>query len=424
MFVCSVSTLLYNANPLLTFDGYYVLCDALDLPNLGTRSRRYWLGLLQRAVFGGARVAAMDVAPGEGKWLFLYAPLSAVYRILLSGGIVLWVGHFSLLLGTLIACYVAVSVLLLPLLRLVRGVLGADAVASAGWRARGVLTAAALMLVLLVLVLPLPFRTAAWGVVWLPEQARARTQTEGFVAEFAARDGEQVVPGQLLLTLDDPALLAQHEKLSGELQQLRAERFDAMARDTLVVLNLQEELQRVQGDLERVQQRMANLEVRAQVAGTLVSPKQLDLLGSFVKRGATLGYVLDRGRVAVRVAVPERDAALIRESHVGVQVRLADALGQTQVAELVRDLPAAGFELPGAALGDRGGGPYATDPSDKEGLRSLEPVVLIDLSVPGRALDRDGGRVWVLFDHGAQPLAEQAYRRLRQLFLQHFDATG
>ena len=50
MFIAGVSTLLFNGNPLLTFDGYYVLCDALDLPNLGPRSREWWTGLLRRLI--------------------------------------------------------------------------------------------------------------------------------------------------------------------------------------------------------------------------------------------------------------------------------------------------------------------------------------------------------------------------------------
>jgi putative peptide zinc metalloprotease protein len=65
-----------------------------------------------------------------------------------------------------------------------------------------------------------------------------------------------------------------------------------------------------------------------------------------------------------------------------------------------------------------------TDPSDKDALHTLEPVVLIDLKLPKEILQRIGGRAWVRFDHGDAPLARQWYRRLCQLFLQHFNPTG
>ena len=83
-----------------------------------------------------------------------------------------------------------------------------------------------------------------------------------------------------------------------------------------------------------------------------------------------------------------------------------------------------GARLPSAALSDHGGGPFAADPDDKGGLRIVEPVVLVDLHLPGRELQRIGGRVWVRFDHGVAPLAAQWYRRARQLFLQHFNPTA
>ena len=42
LLICSVSTLVFNANPLLRLDGYYLLCDVLELPNLAMHSRAWW----------------------------------------------------------------------------------------------------------------------------------------------------------------------------------------------------------------------------------------------------------------------------------------------------------------------------------------------------------------------------------------------
>lgn len=418
MFVASASTLLFNANPLLKFDGYYVLCDALDVPNLGVRSQNYWLHVLQRCVFGDRQVTPLEFAPGEQKWLAVYAPLSFGYRLVLSGLIVLWVGHHSSTLGAILAAYVAYTALLMPAVRTLRGVLAA---APHGLRSRTVLGVAAAAVGLIVFAVPLPFHTAAPGVVWLPDQALARPDTDGFVTRFDAHDGAYVMPGELLLTLEDPALLAQRDVLAAELLRLRAERFDALRSDPARAGDLQEDVLRVEGEQRRIEERISKLELRSQVAGTLVMPRQQDLLGSFVRRGTTLGYVLDDAEVSVRAAVPERDAGLIRQGEGAVEVRLAEAISETLPARMKRDLPSADFALPSAALGDRGGGPYMTDPSDSDGLRSMEPVVLIDLVLPGRSLERIGGRAWVRFDHGAQPLVVQAWRRLRQLFLQHFN---
>ena len=272
--------------------------------------------------------------------------------------------------------------------------------------------------------MPFPFYTAAAGVIWLPEQAHVRAETDGFVAKIVARDGERVEAGQLLLVLNDPVLLAARDKLASQLQQFEADRFATLLRDPYRAQNIEQDIARVHGELSRADEKLAQLEVRAQMAGSLVMPRQQDLPGAFAKRGSVLAYVFDRAEIGVRATVSAKDAALVRERTRGVEVRMAEASGEAIAAEMVRDIPAATHQLPSAALGDRGGGPYVTDPADKDALRTLEPVVLIDLKLPEKIVQRVGGRAWVRFDHGAEPLAGQGYRRLRQLFLQHFNPTG
>src|SRR5690606_27080555 len=83
MIMGAISSLLFNGNPLLRFDGYYVLSDALEIPNLGTRASVYLKNLWQKTVLGITPVN-LTLAPGEKKWLLLYGVLSGIYRLLLS----------------------------------------------------------------------------------------------------------------------------------------------------------------------------------------------------------------------------------------------------------------------------------------------------------------------------------------------------
>jgi len=153
-------------------------------------------------------------------------------------------------------------------------------------------------------------------------------------------------------------------------------------------------------------------------------PRQQDLPGTLVRQGDTIGYVLAGGNIGVRAAVPEYDAALVHDHTRSAEVFLVEGQALPAHAELVRDLPAATHTLPSAALGDRGGGSYVTDPADKEGLRSLEPVVIVDLMLPSTELQRLGGRAWVRFEHDAEPVASRWLRRMRQLLLQHVNPAA
>jgi putative peptide zinc metalloprotease protein len=419
MFIASVSTVVFNGNPLLRFDGYYILCDAFDLPNLDSRSKAWWSQAASRSL-GGATASPLQVATGELKWLVAYAPLSIAYRVLIAWLLVVWLGAHSTLLA-FIAAIVLGSLLMKPAASALARKF--DTAGTPRWRASAITATAGIGLLAGLCAVPLPFHTVVAGVVWPTEQARVRPATDGFVSELIARDGERVAAGDVLVVLEDAALLAEREKLASRLDQLQASRFSALIDSTERARNIDEEIAGVQAALARAEQRIGHLEVRAQAAGTLVMPHQQDLPGTFVRQGSTLAHIVEPSQVGIRAVVPEYDAALVRNMTRAIDVRVAGDR-DTVAAQVVRDAPSATFELPSAALGDRGGGALPTDPADKDGLRARDPVVLVDLAVPARKLERIGATAWVRFDHGAQPLAERWLRQVRQAFLQHFNPAS
>lgn len=422
MAIGGISTLVFNGNPLLRFDAYFVLCDLLDLPNLAARSAGHWTHLVYRHLLR-VPTEAPQVARGETPWLLLYAPLSFAYRIGVSVTIILWCGSKWFLLGLFAAVYVAVSMLLRPLSLWCRGALAAATPGRELRRTRFAIALLAAIPGLFLFVVPAPLTTVAPAVVWLPENAHVRPEVDGFIAELSRRDGDMVQPGDLLVVLENPDLKAARDQLLSRLDGLQAELYQLLLRDPVGARNLMEQVDRTEAELRRSEQRISQLEIRAQVAGRLVMPRQADMPGRFGRQGEDLGYVLNPATLRLRAAVPEMDAHLVRNRTRRVEARLADAPDVPLPARLVQDEPAASYLLPSAALGERGHGPYATDPADPQGRRSLAPVFLVDVTLPGVTLARVGSRSWVRFDHGSEPLAFQALRRTSQLFLKHFDPT-
>jgi putative peptide zinc metalloprotease protein len=153
-------------------------------------------------------------------------------------------------------------------------------------------------------------------------------------------------------------------------------------------------------------------------------PRTQDLPGRYIGRGEVLAHVLRAEDISVKVAVPQADAGLITSGIEDVAVSLTDQRHQIVAAKLAGGVPAATAVLPTAALGDRSGGPVETDPGDKDGLRSLEPVFLFDVQIAATQLQRVGSRALVRFDHGARPIGVQWHRRLHQLFLKQFNPVG
>lgn len=422
--VGSVLTLLFNGNPLLRFDGYYLLCDVYDLPNLATRSAAFWRHLFLNRLLRMDGVPSPEPGRGELPWLVGYAPASWLYRLLLSLAIVGWIGSWSMVLGIVAGVMVLGVVIVKPVLGFWRGLLRMalpTAQRARALRIAGGLSAAA---VVLVGVVPLPFSTLAQGVVWIPEQAQLRAGTDGFIVSVEGQHGSRVAAGDVVMQMADPRLATDEASLDSRLEALDADLFAAMQRDPVKAADVQADIDRTRAERARVGELQAALVLRAGVAGQLVLPRQMaDLDGSFVPRGALLGHVFTGEPATVRVAVEQNVAALVRDDTRGVSVRLAEAPGEAHPARLLRAVPAATEKLPSAALGEFAGGRFAVDPADEQHLRTPSPVFVFDLQVDEVVPARAGGRVWVRFDHGWTPLAVQWARQLKQLFLSHFNPS-
>jgi putative peptide zinc metalloprotease protein len=259
--------------------------------------------------------------------------------------------------------------------------------------------------------------------VWLPEHAQVRAKTEGFLRELRVRNGDRVERGQLLAVLDDPALLASQAEAGARLMALRVRQYHALQNDRTQAPSLSQAITHAEAELARVDERVAQLEIRSEVAGRMVFARQDDLPGAFLKKGQPLGYVLQADDMMVRATAAQKDAALIRERSRAATVWVAETPGASLTGKLSREVPAATFKLPSPALSDQNGGAILTDPSDPEHLRTLEPVLLIDVALPQNPVQRIGGRAWVRFDFGSEPLAFQWAQSLQQLLLRHFDTA-
>ena len=419
MGLCGASSVLFNANPLLRFDGYYLLCDVLDTPNLAFRSRAYWLHLLRTLIAADAS-GAPPAGRGERKWLFLYAPLSWTYRLALAAALALWLAERSAPLGWLSAGLLALFLVTRPAYALLRELWHSLPADRRRNRAATICAGTVIALLAVVVALPLPNTIIVQGIVWPTEYARVRAESEGFISEILARDGQSVVRGTPLFRLTDNALLVQREALQARLRGLTARQYEAILREPAKARNVLEELERTRGELTRVEQRIEQWTVRSRAPGRLVLTHAEDLLGTFVQKGNTLAYVLVTAPTVVRAAVPQDDAALVRGHVQHIEVSLA-AEPNPLPARLELEIPAATRSLPSIALGAPAGGVFAVDPKDKDGTLALDPFFLLDVRLEQRRIDRLGERAWIRFDLGCEPLAAQWKRRLQQVFLSHFN---
>jgi len=421
MFIAGVSTVLFNANPLLRYDGYYILADYLEMPNLRARAHAYMGYLCERYLFGCQDATAEPATPVERVWLTLYPIAAFIYRMFVLASIALFLAGKFFFIGVLLALAGVAAWVLVPLVKMIAYLFTNPRIN--GVRRRAVVASAlmAAALVAAILWAPLPLRTRAEGVIWLPEQARLRAGTDGFVERIVAKPGSRVRPGDVLIVCRDPQLTSRVKLLEARLEELETRYMAQWLVDIRQARIIKDEIAHVQERLARAREKVAELVIRSRADGVFEIPDAASLPGRFVRQGTPLAYVLDLRTLTARVVVPEADVELVRHRTRRIELRLIDRPSQTFTTVIQRAGPAASEQLPSTALGSQGGGTIAVDPLDKEGMKSIEKFFQFDLALPASAGIRAfGGRVYVRFDHGWQPLATRWYRQVRQLFLSRF----
>jgi putative peptide zinc metalloprotease protein len=421
MVVAGVSTLVVNGNPLLRYDAYYILCDLLEMPNMAQRGQKLLQYLWNKHVFGLPDQEVPNESASERRWLVVYTIVSWFYRVFITLGIALFVASEFFIFGVLIALWTVFGLIGMPLWKAARFVLYDPALQRRRRRALQISGGSLAALLVFAFLVPMPARTQATGVVWLPEQSLLRAGAAGFFSRWLVPPGTAVTRGTPVLLLEDPLLSAELEVAQAKVEEARArlhaEQFTQPVKAEIAKRQLQQE----QVQLARAQQRHARLVVVSGADGVVTVARPLDMPGQFYKQGELLGHVLEPRQLVARVVVQQADIDLVRKRYRAAQLRLAESIAQVHPSAILREAAAGIDELPTPALAVAQGGPIATNPQDPDGKKPLERVFVFDLQLPpGTAPAAFGERVFVRFSHVPEPLAAQAWRRLRQLFLSRF----
>ncbi len=418
MLIGGVSTLFFNGNPLLRFDGYYVLADLLGIPNLAQRATGYYAYLIQRFGFGLDSARSPAHSRREATWFLVYAPLSLLYRLGILAAVCFFLLQELFIIGATLALWAVTSQVIWPLLKQADFVLLNPRLRRHRGRAMGVSALALGAAFTLLSWWPVASLSSFQGVIYPPEQSRLTAGTEGFVRSILVADGAAVTAGQPLLQLDNIFHMAEREGMAARLKELRARYTSVRTQDRVQARLTREEIAALEADIARNQEKLDALVLTAPFDGVFLQVPNSDFEGLYVNRGDLLGYVVPSTAATARVVVVQDELDLIQTRLDAIEVRLASDPWQVYDGELTRSVPQAGFQLPSPVLSTQGGGRFVTREDNKLALASGERVFEYEIALPAvPAGTRIGTRVYVRFDHGAEPLLAQWYRDLQQLLL-------
>lgn len=423
IFVASVSTLVFNLNPLLRFDGYYILSDLTDAPNLQMRGRTQVCSWAERYLFGLKQVATPAATRGEAAYLGLFGITSSIYRIIVFALIILFVADKFFGLGLIAAVIGGFALFILPVVQYVRYLAREPRLFRHRTRAVAV-TAGVLAVVLGFLAFfPWPNHTYAPGMLQAREEARILTGTDGYIAGAPADSGRPVAAGDLLFRMISPELEFRIAAATARVRQVRLQENVAREQGGGGIRVLQRRRESAEAELAELQRRNRDLEIRAPMAGVWVSPRARDLVGEVAARGRFVGQVIQPAVFEFVAVVPQEDSArLFAHANAPAEIRLPGQAGRAIAVTGVQLVPGRQSILPTAALGWNAGGPVKVQPGDRDGLTTAEPFfkAIARVGAPGDAVLLHGQTGFIRFTTGTEPLLSQGWRRFRQMLQQRY----
>lgn len=431
--VCAAGTLVCNANPLMRFDGYFILADGLDAPNLAETADRH----AQAAVLRWLGVAT-PVEPPPGRTtaagLVVYAVASRVYRGVILCGALYALGcrlHDYRLgsVASLLAGVAAAAVVAGPVVRLVRAVRARGRLPGLKVsRATLALTAGAAAFAA-VFVVPFPYCVQGLALIQ-PEPAGVRRvvvpDAGGFLRELHVYDGQRVRAGEVLAVIENPKLEIRLRVAEAEqalrLQQVAAH-VAAGAESARAGEAGGEAAQRTAAELQAVEKLQTTLReqadrlvLRAPCDGVVAGLADAEDRGKWFEKGAVVCSVGDDRRLRAVVLVEPADRRLVT---VGAPagVRVHGGGGRTGRGTVTAVAPADAKDIP-AALSHHAGGDVSTrrDPgTSAEAPTSQQYVVTVELR-DAPVMIQPGVRGRVRLDAGSHTVWWRVQRYLATTF--------
>jgi putative peptide zinc metalloprotease protein len=322
-----VLTIAINASPFTRFDGYFLLSDWLNLPNLHERIfalARWWL---REKLFGLGDPAPEEIPAGRRRGLILLAFVTATYRLVLFVSIALLVGHvFFKALGIVLMTVEIGFFVVLPILREV----------SVWWHRRANIrfnlptlrTLFALAIILGIFLIPWRATISLPAVLQNAEAQGVYARHSGRIEMLGARNGAVVSAGDMLVELSSPELSQDRDtaRVTAETlaQQVRQQPFDSVQQAEGVAL--QRSWEAAQRHLAGAEAALGELKLKAMFSGRVVEMPNGLAEGSWVKRGELLMRVLGDGGINGEAFLSEAD---LGRANSGVQARFIPDMLET-----------------------------------------------------------------------------------------------
>ena len=451
MFVCSVSTVLFNGNPLLRFDGYYILSDIAEIPNLRQKSTKI-LSRLASQYCLGMEQQEDPFLPDRHLWFFaLFTVAATVYR---------WVVVFSILfflnavlepyglkvIGQAIGMMGLFGLLVQPIWNLIKFFRAPGRISQVKGKNFGITVSVVAAAIVFVSLVPLPYNVKC-AVEIKPSEEKVRrviVRTPGQLSSVEVAPGQRVQAGDVIAKIIDVPLQLEYEetKRQGAMfeQQWLSLRREEKRKDASVtgdIVRLQRATESNARSRQNLEERISWLTLTAPLTGIVIPPpeKKADpqvngrlptwdgsLLrkenrGARVEMDDVVCMVGDPDAFEAMLVIDQAELPFVKEG-LNAQIRLDSYAGET-LDGTITDIAGADMEVASPSLSNQTGGQMAlvTDAAGVQRPQSASYEARVPLNDLQLAI-RSGMRGRAKIKATPQTILQRFWRLLNRTF--HF----
>ena len=308
-----VSAIAVNFNPLMRYDGYFILSDWLDIPNLHERAFAFTRWRIRKLVLDLQEPPPETFPPATGRILIALSIVTWIYRLGLYLGIAFLVYHFAVkLVGILLFAVEMWFFILGPIIREGRLWWALRSEWRGKPRSQRVIIAAGLLL--MILLMPLPAPVGATAVLGPQDTYYVYAPEAGQLSTFHNRIGEKIARGEIVAAIESPALASDRSVAQANVdsleQQVDAAAVDPAQRSQL--LALQSQLVSADADLANSAEQVQRLELRSPFTGKLMDVDPDLQSGDWVGKGAALAVLVADGPWRATAYLGSDEAARVK----------------------------------------------------------------------------------------------------------------
>ncbi len=406
--LASIVTIVFNINPLMRYDGYYILSDLVEIPNLRERSAAQVKMVCKRFLLG-VRSEVLPFSFSGRVLLFVYGLCSSVWKVFLVTAICTGIALKIYVLGALIGAFYAITVLWGMLSKFVSYLWMSPETDSVRYRAiaLGMLVIVGIPLGLTTIPIYMPIQIQ--GVVAAASETPIYAPAAGFLRTNPVKAGQEVEVKSLLYVLDNAQIHANAKiaKADYDISRLKAQSvFEQDPSGAAMTRRRAEHLGQV---LHQSQRDVENLSTLAPVAGKVVDCDNTLHAGRFVKEGERVATITSGGWTVRALTTAEGLADIKPRVGQKVRVRLSGLVSEELTGTIAKVAVTGSPTIPMTALTQLGGGTIAVDPST---MNASEPFfeITIDLDPAETNIAHRGMSVFISCSAQPQTVGVRLYR--------------